>query len=171
VAISAADSSISVETADWGGEIALSRDVKVVLAPMRHWSARGVTDRNKALWASFVIDTPAGRIYHVGDSGYGDGFYFRAARERYGPFKLAILPIGAYEPRWFMQENHMNPDEAVKALADCGAEYGLAHHYGTFQMADDGYEAPGLALDAALRTAGVPAERFRKLKPGEAWEL
>jgi L-ascorbate metabolism protein UlaG (beta-lactamase superfamily) len=170
-AISAADSSISVETADWGGEVALSRDVKVVLAPMRHWSARGVTDRNKALWASFVIETPAGRIYHVGDSGYGEGFYFRAAREQYGPFNLAILPIGAYEPRWFMQENHMNPEEAVKALADCGAEYGLAHHYGTFQMADDGYEAPGLALDAALRNASISAERFRRLKPGEAWEL
>jgi L-ascorbate metabolism protein UlaG (beta-lactamase superfamily) len=167
----AADPSIAVETHDWSGEIALARDVKVTLTPMRHWSARGLTDRNKALWASFVIETPAGRIYHVGDAGYGNGTYYRAAREQYGPFKLAILPIGAYEPRWFMHENHMNPEEAVRAFRDCGAEYALAHHYGTFQMGDDGYDAPGLALDAALKAAGVAADRFRKLKPGEVWDL
>jgi L-ascorbate metabolism protein UlaG (beta-lactamase superfamily) len=65
----------------------------------------------------------------------------------------------------------MNPEEAVKAFRDSGAEYALAHHYGTFRMADDGYEAPGLALDAALRSAGISAERFRKLKPGEVWDL
>jgi L-ascorbate metabolism protein UlaG (beta-lactamase superfamily) len=171
LAIRSADPSVSVETFDWGGEVSLSRDVRVTLSPMRHWSARGVTDRNKSLWASFVIDTPSGRIYHVGDSAYGDGFYFRAAREQLGPFKLAILPIGAYEPRWFMQEYHMNPAEAVQAFRDSGAEYALAHHYGTFQMADDGYETPAFALDAALKTAGIPAERFRKLKPGEVWDL
>jgi L-ascorbate metabolism protein UlaG (beta-lactamase superfamily) len=171
LAIRAADPAIAIETFDWGGEVWLARDVKVTLAPMRHWSARGVTDRNKALWASFVIDTPVGRVYHVGDSGYGDGIYFRAAREQHGPFKLAILPIGAYEPRWFMHENHMNPEEAVQAFRDCGAEYALAHHYGTFQMADDGYEAPSLALDAALKAAAVPAARFRKLRPGEVWDL
>jgi L-ascorbate metabolism protein UlaG (beta-lactamase superfamily) len=138
---------------------------------MRHWSARGVTDRNKALWASFVIETPVGRVYHVGDSGYGDGVYFRAAREAYGPFKLAILPIGAYSPRWFMQENHMNPAEAVKAFQDTGAEYALAHHYGTFRMADDAFDDPPKALDAALKAAAIPAERFRRLKPGEVWDL
>ena len=171
VIIRSHDQSIAVEAGDWGQQIALSSDVAVTLAPMRHWSARGVTDRDKALWASFVIDTPAGRIFHVGDSGYGNGFYFRAAREQYGPFKLAILPIGAYEPRWFMHENHMNPEEAVLAFRDSGAEFALAHHYGTFQMADDGHEAPALALDAALTTAGIPAERFRKLKPGEVWEF
>lgn len=165
------DNSIAVEAHDWHEKITLSPEVAVTLAPMRHWSARGITDRNKALWSSFVIDTPAGRIYHVADSGYGDGHYFRAMRERYGPFRLAILPIGAYEPRWFMRENHMNPEEAVQAFRDCGAEYALAHHYGTFQMADDGYAAAPKALDAALAAAGVPAERFRKLRPGEVWEL
>ena len=91
---------------------------------MRHWSARQVFDRNKALWAAFVIETPAGRIYHVADSGYGEGHHFRTARERYGPFRLAILPIGAYEPRWFMRDQHMNPQDAVQAFQDCGAELG-----------------------------------------------
>ena len=170
-AIVAADGSVAVETHDWNTKVTLSRDVAVTLAPMRHWSARGLTDRNKALWASFVIETPAGRIYHVGDSGYGDGLYFRAAREAYGPFKLAILPIGAYTPRWFMRENHMNPEEAVRAFRDSGAEYALAHHFGTFRMADEGIDAPPQALDAALKTAGVPPERFRRLKPGEVWEI
>ena len=171
VAILDADPSIAVETYDWGSEVQLAPNVKVTLAPMRHWSARGVTDRNKALWASFVIDTPAGRIYHVGDSGYGDGVYFRAAREQYGPFKLAILPIGAYAPRWFMSENHMNPDEAVQTFRDCGAEFALAHHFGTFRMADDGFDEPQQLLAAALQAAAIPAERFRALKPGEVWEL
>lgn len=162
---------LAVETHDWGAEVVLSPQVKVTLAPMRHWSARGITDRNKALWASFVIETPAGRIYHVGDSGYGDGIYFRAAREQYGPFKLALLPIGAYEPRWFMHENHMNPEEAVKAYRDSGAEYALAHHFGTFNMADDAFDAPPEALDAALKAAGIPADRFGRLKPGQVWEV
>jgi L-ascorbate metabolism protein UlaG (beta-lactamase superfamily) len=171
VAIQSAGSSLAVETYDWGAEVVLSPNVRVTLAPMRHWSARGMTDRNKALWASFVIETPAGRIYHVGDSGYGDGIYFRAAREQYGPFKLALLPIGAYEPRWFMHENHMNPEEAVQAFQDCGAEFALAHHYGTFHMADEAIDAPPRALEAALRAAGIPANRFGRLKPGEVWEL
>jgi L-ascorbate metabolism protein UlaG (beta-lactamase superfamily) len=141
----------------------------VTLIPARHWSARNLSDRNMSLWASFVIETPGGRIYFVADSGYGDGRYFRAARERHGPFRLAILPIGAYEPRWFMQDQHMNPAEAVQALIDCGAEFALAHHYGTFQLTDEAIDAPLVALDEALRVAGVSPERFRALRPGQVW--
>ena len=88
----------------------------------RHWSARGLFDRNKALWASFVLETPAGKIYIVCDSGYGGGQHFRRVAEAHGPLRLAILPIGAYEPRWFMRDQHMNPADAVKAL-----EIGRAH--------------------------------------------
>jgi L-ascorbate metabolism protein UlaG (beta-lactamase superfamily) len=170
-AIVGADPSLAVETYDWGDEVVLSRDVRVTLAPMHHWSARGLMDSNKSLWASFVIETPAGRIYHVGDSGYGDGFYFRAAREKYGSFRLAILPIGAYEPRWFMRENHMNPEEAVQAYRDVGAEFALAHHFGTFRMADEGFDAPPQALDIARKTASISPERFRAIQPGQVWDL
>ena len=99
------DPAIRAEAFDWHDRIALGPQSAVTLVPTHHWSARGLTDRNKALWASFVIETPAGRIYHVADSGYGDGQHFRAARDRYGPFRLAILPIGAYEPRWFMGDS------------------------------------------------------------------
>ncbi len=165
------DPAIRCETFDWGARIELAPGVAVTLAPMRHWSARGLTDRNKALWAAFVIETPAGRIYHVGDSGYGDGNHFRTARELYGPFRLAVLPIGAYEPRWFMRDMHMNPEEAVQALADCGAEVGLAHHFGTFQLTDEAFNAPKLGLAAARDNAGIAATRFRTLAPGEAWEF
>ena len=96
----------------------------MTLVPTRHWSARGLFDRNKTLWASFVLETPAGKLYIVCDSGYGDGEHFRRVAEAHGPLRLAILPIGAYEPRWFMRDQHMNPEDAVKALADCGAHAG-----------------------------------------------
>jgi len=165
------DTAITAEAYDWGDRVALGRGVEVILAPMRHWSARGVLDRNKALWAAFVINTPAGRIYHVADSGYGDGFRFREASALSGPFRLAILPIGAYEPRWFMRDQHMNPQEAVKALTDCGAEQALAHHHGTFQLTDEPIDAPVEALAATLREHKVAGERFRALRPGQVWEL
>jgi L-ascorbate metabolism protein UlaG (beta-lactamase superfamily) len=165
------DAAIRAEAFDWGDRVELGNNVAVTLAPMRHWGARGLTDRNKSLWAAFIIEAPAGRIYHIGDTGYGNGHHFRAARERYGPFRLAILPIGAYEPRWFMRDQHMNPEEAVKVLADCGAEYALAHHYGTFKLTDEAIDAPVEALQVACVNAGVATDRFRVLKPGQVWEL
>jgi L-ascorbate metabolism protein UlaG (beta-lactamase superfamily) len=165
------DAGIGVEARDWHERIVLSHDVAVTLVPSRHWSARGLFDRNKALWAAFVIETAAGRIYHVADSGYGDGFYFRDARAKYGPFRLAILPIGAYEPRWFMQDQHMNPAESVQAFRDSGAEFALAHHHSTFQLTDEAIDAPVTALSVARTAAGISSETFRVLQPGEAWEL
>ena len=165
------DSAIRAEAYDWHNRVELGKDLSVTLVPTRHWSARGLTDRNKALWASFVIETPAGRIYHVADSGYGDGHHFRAARDRYGPFRLAILPIGAYEPRWFMRDQHMNPEDAVKALADCGAAQALAHHHGTFQLTDEAIDAPVTALGEALKEAKIPPERFAALQPGQVVEI
>jgi L-ascorbate metabolism protein UlaG (beta-lactamase superfamily) len=165
------DPAIAAEAYDWHQGVALGDGVAVTLVPSRHWSARGVLDRNKALWASFVIETPAGRILHVADSGYGDGRHFRAARERHGPFRLAVLPVGAYEPRWFMAPQHMNPAEAVKAFADTGAALALGHHYGTFQLTDEAIDAPVEALIAARAAAGIAPERFRLLRPGEVWEL
>ena len=82
-----------------------------------------------------------------------------------------MLPVGAYEPRWFMAPQHMNPAEAVKAFADSGAELALGHHYGTFQLTDEAIDAPVLALAEARTAAGVSPDRFRLLKPGEVWEL
>jgi len=165
------DRAIRAEAHDWHDRIVLGSDVAVTLVPTRHWSARGLFDRNRALWASFIIDTPGGRLYHVADSGYGDGTHFRAAGERYGPLRLAILPIGAYEPRWFMRDQHINPEEAVKALRDCSAELALAHHHGTFQLTDEAIDAPVRALATALSQADVAPERFHVLKPGQVLVL
>jgi L-ascorbate metabolism protein UlaG (beta-lactamase superfamily) len=165
------DPTITAKGYDWHNRVAIDDNVAVTLVPTRHWSARSLSDRNMALWASFVIEAPAGRIYFVGDSSYGEGGHFRDARQRYGPFKLAMLPIGAYEPRWFMADQHMNPAESVKAFIDCGAERAIGHHYGTFQLTDEAIDAPLVALAEALREADIPAERFGALRPGQVLEF
>jgi L-ascorbate metabolism protein UlaG (beta-lactamase superfamily) len=164
------DPAIAAEGYDWEVRVDLGAGLAVTPVATRHWSARNLSDRNMALWASFVIATPAGRIYFVGDSGYGDGRHFRNARERHAPFRLAVLPIGAYEPRWFMRDQHMNPAESVRAFIDCGAELALGHHYGTFQLTDEAIDAPLYALADALQVAGIPPTRFRTLRPGQVWQ-
>jgi L-ascorbate metabolism protein UlaG (beta-lactamase superfamily) len=164
------DDSIVVETRDWGQAVALSDAVTVHLEPAYHWSARGMTDRRMALWCAYLLTTPAGVIYHIGDTGYGEGAIFRTVRARYGTPRVALLPIGAYEPRWFMQPQHMNPDEAVRVFQDCGASQALGHHWGTFQLTDEAIEQPLRDLTGALAARRIPAERFRPLRPGEVWE-
>jgi L-ascorbate metabolism protein UlaG (beta-lactamase superfamily) len=168
--IRAHDERIVVETGDWGASVPLSGEVTAHLVQAQHWSARGLNDRRMALWAAFVIATPAGAVYHVGDSGYGDGAIMRAARQRFPRVRVATLPIGAYEPRWFMRPQHINPEEAVSAMRDIAAEQALGHHWGTFRLTNEGIEQPLEALAAALAAAGVPAERFRAMRPGEVWE-
>jgi L-ascorbate metabolism protein UlaG (beta-lactamase superfamily) len=165
------NAAIAAEGYDWHERVDIGASVTVTPVPTRHWSARNLSDRNMSLWASFVIEAPSGRIYVVADSGYGEGEHFRDVRVRYGPFKLAVLPIGAYEPRWFMRDQHMNPAESVQAFMDCGTEVALAHHHGTFQLTDEAIDAPRLALAAALAAAGIPAERFRVLLPGEVFKF
>jgi L-ascorbate metabolism protein UlaG (beta-lactamase superfamily) len=171
VTMRGADAAIKAEAFDWHDRVDLGGGVAVTLVPTRHWSARGLFDRNKALWASFVLETPAGKIYIVCDSGYGEGRHFRSVAAAHGPLRLAILPIGAYEPRWFMKDQHMNPQDAVKALADCGAAQALAHHHGTFQLTDEAIDAPAMALAAALDEAEIPREKFVALKPGQVVEI
>jgi L-ascorbate metabolism protein UlaG (beta-lactamase superfamily) len=170
-AMRAAEAAIRAEGSDWHDRIELGNGLALTLVPTRHWSARGLFDRNKALWASFVLETPAGKLYIVCDSGYGDGKHFRRVAGAHGPLRLAILPIGAYEPRWFMRDMHMNPEDAVNALADCGAVQALAHHHGTFQLTDEAIDAPVAALAEALDAAKIPRERFVALQPGQVVEI
>jgi L-ascorbate metabolism protein UlaG (beta-lactamase superfamily) len=165
------DAAIKAEAFDWNDRVELGAGVAVTLVATRHWSARGLFDRNKSLWASFVLETPAGKLYIVCDSGYGEGKHFRSVAQAHGPLRLAILPIGAYEPRWFMKDQHMNPSDAVKALLDCGAQEALAHHHGTLQLTDEAIDAPVIALADALKAANIPRERFAVLKPGQVVEL
>jgi len=171
VAMRAADPAIRVEAVDWGSRIDLGGGVVVHVVPTRHWSARGLFDRNKALWASFVLETPVGKLYLVGDSSYGDGRHFRRVRDAHGALRLALLPIGAYEPRWFMRDQHMNPSDAVMAFRDCGAERALGHHFGTFQLTDEPIDEPVAGLAAALEAAEISPELFITPRPGEVFEI
>ena len=156
---------------DWWGEQALSETASATLVPARHWSSRSLGDANRALWGGYALRLPGGTLYFAGDTGYGDGEHFREARRRLGPFRFALLPIGAYEPRWFMKPQHMNPEEAVRAFADLDAAAALAIHFGTFQLTDEAIDAPVLALRDALDAAGIAPERFRALDNGAAWDV
>jgi len=158
-------------TGDWGDRVEIANVATVHFEPVHHWSARGLRDRRMALWAGFVIETPAGRILHVGDSGFAEGTPFEALARRHGSFRLALLPIGAYEPRWFMRHHHMNPAESVQAMQLANAETALGHHWGTFRLTDEAIDAPSEALAAALGEARIEPARFRPLLPGLAVEV
>jgi L-ascorbate metabolism protein UlaG (beta-lactamase superfamily) len=165
------DASIRVEVLDWRETAdAVGEGFSITLMPAYHWSARWLNDRRMALWGAFAIQTPRGLIYAVGDSGYADGAFFREVRTRFGAPRVALLPIGAYEPRWFMQPQHMNPEDAVRAFQDLGAETALGHHWGTFQLTNEAIERPVEDLAAARAAAGIARERFPALRPGEVWE-
>ena len=97
---------------DWGDSVEKG-PIRITAEPMQHWSRRAPIDQNLSLWAAFVLTTPAGSIYFAGDTAYGSGEHFRAVSRKYGPMRLAILPIGGYEPRWFVGYAHMNPEEAA----------------------------------------------------------
>ncbi len=160
---------------DWGQSVALSPALKVTLEPMQHWSARTNADRRKALWAAMVLQTPGGDIYWVGDSGYGlgdkAGVWFAEAGQKYPNLRLAILPIGAYEPRWFMQYSHMNPAEAVSAFQKTKARYAIGHHFGVFQLTDEPWQQPVDDLAQALKAAKIPPQTFQALWPGQVWDV
>lgn len=160
---------IVAEAYDWSETIPITAEVAVHLEPMHHWSARGLFDRNKALWAAFIITTPGGNIYFVGDSGYGNGDYFRAVKDKFQSFRLAILPIGAYDPRWFMAYGHMNPEETVLAFEDLGRPQLLPMHYGMFPLADTGYDQPLIDLRQAMDAHLVEEGKIRPLPAGESW--
>lgn len=160
---------LEVHEMDWGDCVDLSPTVRLHLEPMLHWSARGVRDRNIALWGSFVLETPHGNTLFIGDTAYGAGETFQHHRRKFGAFRLALLPIGAYLPRWFMKFSHMTPEEAVLAMKDLNAVNALATHYEVFPLADDPFEAPRLALEEARHHHQIPADRFRAVEPGVAW--
>jgi L-ascorbate metabolism protein UlaG (beta-lactamase superfamily) len=160
---------IPVETLDWHQSISFNKNVTIHLEPVQHWSARGILDKNKALWGAFVIETRGGNIYFAGDTGYGDGHFFRDTLKRFGGFRLALLPIGAYEPKWFMNYAHMNPEEAVLAHKDLGEPYTAAIHFQTFKLGDEGHNDPKTVLIQSLRKHHVHKKKFRALDIGEVW--
>jgi L-ascorbate metabolism protein UlaG (beta-lactamase superfamily) len=159
-----------IQALDWGEAAEPAPGLRIHLVPSVHWSARSWNDRRHALWGSFVLETPGGPLYLVGDTGFGDGETFREVGRRFPGIRLALLPIGAYEPRWFMQGQHVNPAEALKALEFCGARQALAHHWGTFQLTDEAIGQPVADLEAALAGAGEAPDRFLVLRPGQVFD-
>jgi len=152
-----------VEELDWWDDTRTA-GMPITLTPAHHFSARTPFDRNRALWSGFVLGTGGARIFFAGDTAYAP--FFTEIRRRLGPIDLALLPIGAYEPRWFMRLVHMNPAEAVQAHLDLGAVQSIGMHFGTFRLTAEGIDQPLQALEEACRAREVPRSQFRVLDFG-----
>lgn len=143
---------------DWWDMLPLGDQLTVTATPAQHFSARGLFDRQETLWMGFVLRGPSGTAYFAGDTGWGP--HFEQVRERFGRVRLALLPIGAYKPRWFMGPVHISPEEAVDAHEILDAGTSVAIHHGTFDLADDGQREPVRDLHASLTRKQVPTSRF-----------
>ncbi|MGH9443956.1 MAG: MBL fold metallo-hydrolase [Thermoanaerobaculia bacterium] len=152
---------------DWGMSADLS-GLRLTAAPSQHFSSRTPFDGDRTLWCAWVIEGLAGRAYFAGDTGYGP--HFRRTGEELGPFRLAVLPIGAYRPEWFMGPVHENPAEAVAAMRDLRARHAVGIHFGTFRLTDEGMTRPAEELEAALAKES-PRPDFRVLRFGEGWDV
>jgi len=164
------DLGIEVTELDWWEEMevpAADGAVRVTCAPAQHWTRRRLKETNERLWASFALLLPDGRrIYFGGDSGYFRGY--AAIGERLGPFDVVMLPIGAYDPRWFMAPAHMNPEEAVRAYEDLGGRGAfVAMHWGTFRLTDEDPLEPPVRARAAWEAEHLPARDLNILRHGE----
>lgn len=162
---------IEVESGDWWQQFSLAHHTQVTLVPSYHWSSRKIGDYRKALWCGFVLETPHGNIYLAGDTAYRDGDVFRRIRERWQSFVLALLPIGAYEPRYFMQPQHTSPEEAVQIALDTGTTVALGIHWGTFPLADEPYAEPAERFARALHDQEHTSLSGKPLRPGDCWQL
>lgn len=152
---------------DWWEDKSFNEVITISCVQAQHFSGRGMFDRNKTLWAGYVLNTPAGNVYFAGDTGYGD--FFAKIGKEYGPIRLALLPIGAYIPRWFMSPIHISPEEAVRIHLDLNAEKSIGMHYGTFPLADDGMEQPVQDLEKAKKEHHVQA--FEVLREGSYLDI
>ena len=160
----------NVTEMDWRQSVTHNPGTTIHCVPAQHFSGRGIADRNGTLWAGYVIESKAvGNLYFAGDSGYGP--HFRVIGEQFGPLQLALIPIGAYKPNWFMSPVHCNPAEAVQIHQDVRSEQSVAIHFGTFPLADDGETEPVDDLRRALAQKSIPISRFRALKTGETLML
>ena len=156
---------LPVRELGWWDAERISETVRVTFVPSQHWSRRGLGDTNRALWGGFVIEGPSGRVYHSGDTAYFEGF--SEIGRRFPRIDAALLPIGAYDPPWFMEKQHMNPEHAVQAFVDLGARRLVAMHWGTFKLTDEPLEEPPQRLLAEWRRRQLPEEALRVPAIGE----
>ena len=154
----------NVHELDWWQSLEVA-DASITMTPARHWSARIPRNRNRTLWGGFVVRADGRQLFFAGDTGYGS--HFRDVRERCGRLDICLLPIGAYEPRWFMEEQHMNPDDAVRAHLDLQTPLSIATHFGCFRLTDEGIDDPVVELGVARRKYGLETQAFQVLQAGE----
>jgi N-acyl-phosphatidylethanolamine-hydrolysing phospholipase D len=159
-----------IERLDWwehrrieGGGGAEALDIH--LTPAHHWSSRSPFDRNATLWGGFVVQAPDFSFWYSGDTGYSRDFL--DIRRRFGSFDLAAIPVGSYEPRWFMGEQHVNPAEAVQVFLDVDAREAIGVHWGTFELTDEPLDEPMVLLPKALDAMGIDRSRFALFRHGE----
>lgn len=162
---------IEAQARDWNGRVAVRPGVEVIVERVQHWTSRWMYDRNRALWAGFTVTTPAGSIFFSGDTGWGDGSWAREAGERRGPYRLALIPIGAFRPREMMNPSHIEPEEAVDVFRLLRTQSALAIHWGTFQLSNEAIDEPRELLATTLTKHGIEGERFRAIEVGQAWDL
>jgi L-ascorbate metabolism protein UlaG (beta-lactamase superfamily) len=153
----------------WWDAERLSDTVRVSFVPSQHWHRRGLFDVNDALWGGFVIEGSKSRVYHAGDTAYFEGF--SEIGKRYGPVDAALLPIGAYDPAWFMEKQHMNPEQATQAFVDLQARQFFAMHWGTYKLTDEPLDEPPQRLRAEWLLRKLPAEQMHILAVGEIASL
>ena len=155
---------------DWGGVVAVRPGVEVIVERVHHWGSRSFTDRNRALWSGFTVRLPGGNVFFAGDTGWGDGSWVREAA-RHGPFRLAIVPIGAYEPRDFMRTHHINPEEAVQIFEALNPVRALGVHWGTFQLTFEPIDDPRRQLAALRGRRRIAADRFVAVEAGTGFSV
>ncbi len=153
----------------WWESEALSDEIAIHSVPAQHASGRTPFDRNRTHWCGWVLKSAERSIYFAGDSGYAP--LFQEIGRRFGGVSLAMIPIGAYEPRWLMQPMHMNPAEAVQVHLDVGSQLSVACHWGTFRLTDEPLNAPPEMLGRELLAQNVAPESFLVLRPGVAIEV
>ena len=161
---------IGAVAADWGEAVRLGTRAEILVARNHHWSSRWGTDRNRALWSAFTIGLPGGNIFFAGDTGWGDGSWVEEAAAA-GPYRLAIIPIGAYEPRDFMKANHVDPDEALDIFETLRPGTALGMHWGTFQLTFEGIDDPPRRIATGRRRRGIADDRFVVAEAGRPFPV
>jgi L-ascorbate metabolism protein UlaG (beta-lactamase superfamily) len=163
-----AKSGLACSELEWWGETRVGQ-VTIRFVPSQHWSRRGLNDENATLWGGFVIEGSSARLYHSGDTAYFDGF--AEIGRRSGTLDAALLPIGAYEPAWFMSKRHMNPEEAVRAFSELGARHFVAMHFGTFKLTDEPLDEPTKRLESEWQRLVLAPAACHVLPIGGTFEV
>lgn len=159
----------NVKALDWWDTFSVDQS-ELIFVPAYHWSARTLLDRNMTLWGGWVLKQPNFRFYFSGDTGYNT-IDFKQIGQKFGPFDLSAIAVGAYEPRWFMKAQHINPEEAIKIHQDVSSKFSIGVHWGTFELTDEPLDQPIGDLDKARKKYKLKDGQFVLLEHGQTMTL